>query len=196
MFRLAPQAAGGPFVLEVRGEDGSAVRVRDVYVGEVWLASGQSNMEFRMRGCIPGADPGDHPLIRQFTVKMEGAYRPVAEARGEWAVATEKAIPDFGGVSFFFAQELQKKLPGVAVGIILSALGGTSVLSWSSRSCLMGDPDARAIVGKYESDAADVRIWDAVPQPVMDLGPQETEPAGWARADFDDSSASACARGR
>ena len=187
MFRLAPQPAGGPYVLEVKGEDGASVKIEDVYVGEVWLGAGQSNMEFRMRTCTPGADPGDHPLIRQFTVKMEGAFRPVAEARGSWMCATEGNIPDFSGVGYFFAQELQKKFPGVAVGIVLSSLGGTSVTSWSSRSCLMENEKGRALVEKYEKDASQVDVWDSTPQPVMDAGPDEVLAKGWARTDFDDS---------
>ena len=187
MFRLAPQPAGGPYALEVVDETGASAGASDVYVGEVWLASGQSNMEFRMRTCVPGADPGDHPLIRQFTVGIEGAFRPVAEARGKWMVATEKAIPDFGGASYFFAQELQKQLPGVAVGIVLSSLGGTSVVSWSSRSCLLENPVGAALVEKYERDASDAHVWDTTPQPVVDLGPDEVLAKGWAKVGFDDS---------
>lgn len=188
MFRLPAQEAGGPYVLEVKDESGEVVKAEDVYVGEVWLASGQSNMEFRMRSCEPGADPGDHPLIRQFGVRIEGANLPLHDVRGKWMLATENNIPDFGAVGYFFAQRLQKEFPGVAVGIVLSSLGGTSVISWTSRSALLENETGAALVREYENDSADVNIWDTTPQPVTDLGPAKCEEAGWPNNDFDDSS--------
>jgi len=188
MFRLPEQAAGGPYELTVRDESGASVVVKDVYVGEVWLASGQSNMEYRMRSCEPGAEPGDHPLIRQFGVRIEGANLPLGDVEGDWRVATEAAIPDFGAAGYFFAESLQRKFPGVAVGIVLSALGGTSILSWSSRPCLMLDEEGARRVEAYEADAAEARLWDEMPQPVADLGPAKCEAAGWATPSLDDAS--------
>lgn len=187
MFRLSAQEAGGPYVLEIEDESGRTARAEDVYVGEVWLASGQSNMEFRMRSCEPGPEPGDHPLIRQFVTKIEGAAAPLGDVRGEWRVATESVIPELGAVGYFFAERIAREHPGVAVGVILSALGGTSILSWSSRETLMGTESGRAALERYERDAADTNVWATVPQPVVDLGPEASERRGWARPDFDDS---------
>ena len=187
LFRVPAQPAGGPYTLEVKNGNGAGVKCEDVYIGEVWLASGQSNMEYRMRQCEPGADPGEHPLIRQFTVKIEGANAPSHHVRGDWKVGTEANIADMSGVGYFFAQELQKKFPGVAVGVVLSALGGTSIVSWSSRASLLEDPLGAKLVEEYEADTADKVIWDTVPQPVADLGPEEKLSLGWASPDFDDS---------
>lgn len=188
LFRLPAQEAGGPYVLEVVDEKGGRAVAEDVYVGEVWLASGQSNMEFRLRSCEPGPEPGDHPLIRQFTVKIEGANAPMSDVRGEWRVATETAVPDFGAASYFFAERLSHEFPGVAIGVVLSALGGTSVLSWSSREALLTTEAGRAAVESFETAAADTNVWRTVPQPMVDVGPAAAEAAGWARTDFDDAS--------
>lgn len=121
----------------------------DVLVGEVWLCSGQSNME-RQLGLRPGQPPiinweaevaaADLPLIRQFYVPPHTADTPQATTAGAWTVCSPHTAPDFSAVGFFFARDLHAKL-GVPVGILYSAYGGTPAEAWTSEQGLAGFPE-------------------------------------------------------
>jgi sialate O-acetylesterase len=134
---LPPSDAGGPFELTVKGNN--AVTLSDVMVGEVWVDSGQSNMEFALRSAMNGADEvaaADHPRIRQFHVTRGASPFPQADAGGQgWSVCTPQSAGGFSAVAYFFARELEAKL-GVAIGLIDSYWGGTPVEAWMSLRAL------------------------------------------------------------
>ena len=110
----------------------------DVLVGEVWLCSGQSNMEMPIKAwekpCV-GADEaissaGDYPLIRLYRVPKTLAALPSEHINASWEVSSSKSVPGFSGVAFFFGRKLQRDL-NVPVGLIQSAWGGTTIEPWT-----------------------------------------------------------------
>jgi sialate O-acetylesterase len=116
---LPPSEAGGPFTLAVSATN--TITLQDVMVGEVWVDSGQSNMEFSLRGANNGdaeAAAANHPKIRLIHVNKKVSALPVLDADARpWEVCTPQTAPGFSAVAYFFARELDQKL-GVPIGLI------------------------------------------------------------------------------
>ncbi|WP_407354677.1 sialate O-acetylesterase [Luteimonas sp. R10] len=154
---LPAHAAGGPFEITVTAGDETIV-VRDVLVGDVWLASGQSNMEWPLLqtdGAEAEIARADDPLIRHFKVPKSWADTPQARlAGGAWAVASPQTVGDFSAVGYHFAREL-RAATGVPVGIIDSSWGGSAIEAWMGAEMLGLDAAALAekMRGKREADA-------------------------------------------
>lgn len=130
LVQLPPLPAGGPYDLVVNLQT-----VKDVYIGDVWLAGGQSNMEWPLKSGVIGAEAefanADFPMIRFFKVPKDySAEEKTDVSGGEWKVANSENLPDFSAVAWFFAKQnhLEK---GVAVGIIESNWGGTPAEGWT-----------------------------------------------------------------
>lgn len=141
---LAPGAAGGPFVMTVQNSNSGAnsIRFDDVLVGDVWLASGQSNMEFEMRKSataatdLPAAN-SDH--IRLLTVNKKTADYPQTDFDGVgWTASTPESARDFSAVAWYFAREIEAR-EHVPVGVIDSTWGGTIAESWTRLTALGQD---------------------------------------------------------
>lgn len=146
-------AAGGPYELQVMGAD--TVLISDVMVGEVWVASGQSNMEWpvaRSMNAEQEIEAANHPDIRLFTVTPTAAPTPSSDldAKG-WAPVTSESIAAFSGVAYFFGRQLQEDL-SVPIGLIQSAWGGTPAEAWTSASTLRAMPDFVDAVEALEQD--------------------------------------------
>jgi len=155
---LPARPAGGPYTMTIAGQN--TLTVRDILVGDVWLASGQSNMELPLRdknAPAPGAYPlivnaeqevstANFPEIRQFTVKKSVAYQPQAENEGyNWQVASPATAGSFSAVGYFFARDLYRRY-GVPIGLISSPWGGTPAEAWVSPEALKQLPDFQARV--------------------------------------------------
>ena len=137
---LSPGEAGGPFQLSVKAAN--TIVVNDVLVGDVWVASGQSNMEFPMKE-LANADKeiaaAQFPRIRIFLVKHKPADYPQDDVESTgWAACTPETAADSSAVAYFFARNLQQKL-GVPIGLIESSWGGTPAESWTSLRGLSAD---------------------------------------------------------
>lgn len=184
-FRFAPQPAGGPYVLEVKDSKGGAVRAADVWFGEVWLCSGQSNMARHMRDAKPQLE-GSHPLVRQFLVRRGRGNMPLAECGGEWYLAEGAAIKNFTAVGAFFADRLSRELGGVAVGLVNASEGGTVVEQWSSAEALRRSETGRRALAALEGDERNPARFDRFPPYVQDTG-IDAKAARWHERDFDDS---------
>ena len=108
---LAPMAPGGPFEMAVSGKN--SLKLQDILVGDVWICSGQSNMEWPMSQ-VNNAEQeiaaANFPRIRLFSVKHEVADTPQEDLTGEWTVTTPENIKDFSAVGYFFGRELHKDL--------------------------------------------------------------------------------------
>jgi sialate O-acetylesterase len=118
--------------------NGERVTIKDVLVGEVWLASGQSNMVFTMNRAPDYADllaASDHPGIRMFNAPTVTAVEPQDDIEGAWELCTPETAPGFSAVAFFFARKLHLEL-GIPVGVIKSAWGGKPVETFTSREAL------------------------------------------------------------
>ncbi|GGA66411.1 9-O-acetylesterase [Edaphobacter acidisoli] len=158
---LTPVSAGGPYTLTVDG-DGTVTR-DDILVGDVWLASGQSNMQFPLKGfdSAPlknGAAEiarASHPRIRLLLVPLVAADFPQSDVKATWTECTPETAVDFSAVAYFFGREISEK-EDVPVGLIDSSWGGTPADSWVSMDTLGTDVNllpafhARALFGDQE----------------------------------------------
>ena len=142
LVQLPPQKAGGPFGLIVEGKD-SRVALQDVMVGEVWVCSGQSNMQWpvsRSANAQQVIANSKNDMLRLFTVERRPSDTPETDVRGgPWQLCGPKTVPGFSAVAYHFGKQLQEKL-GVAVGLISSNYGGTPAEAWTSREALAAHP--------------------------------------------------------
>jgi sialate O-acetylesterase len=127
LIMLAPAEAGGPFMLTIKGWD-EVLKINNLLVGDVWVYSGQSNMEFSVSGVFSAAkelaaatDSG----IRQFKVPKANADVPASLlSGGEWKSSSPATTAEFTAVGYFFARETRKVHPGVPIGLINASWGG------------------------------------------------------------------------
>ncbi len=127
----AMKANDQPQDLTVTGK-GSKVKLEDVLVGEVWVGSGQSNMEWSVQGSKnskQAIENADQPKIRLFNIPHTESNSPSKDVKAKWQVCTPKTIPQFSGVLYFFALDLQKEL-NVPVGLVHSSWGGSAIEPW------------------------------------------------------------------
>lgn len=146
MVRLDPMEAGGPHSLTVTGAN--TITLTEVLVGDVWLASGQSNMWWPVKSGAIGVTnrdaevaAADFPNIRLFTVPQETSFTPQTTFEGaRWTPCTPETVPTFSAVAYFFGREIHQT-QGVPVGLIHSSWGGTPGEAWTSEPALrkLGD---------------------------------------------------------
>jgi len=146
-LKITTPAAGGPYEIEIR-HDGTTLTLKNILIGEVWLCSGQSNMEMPLQGWPPdtvlhSTDEIKHatyPNIRLFKVKR--TYSPVLESNcsGQWLQCSPVTSETFSATAYFFGRNLYENLH-VPVGLILSSWGGTPVEAWTSREYLSRIPE-------------------------------------------------------
>ncbi|MCR4807469.1 MAG: hypothetical protein K5857_07310 [Lachnospiraceae bacterium] len=155
---MDPVPFGGPYSLTVSDDAGESVKINDVLVGEVWLCSGQSNMELPMRR-VADMFPDDIrdcncPMIRTFKITEAVSFTaPLDEVgSGEWKKPSSDTILDFSALGYYFARELNT-MTGIPVGFIDASLGGSPIHSWMSRQMLEGYDDKLAAADKYADDA-------------------------------------------
>jgi sialate O-acetylesterase len=150
MVRLKAERAGGPDRLVITG--GTRVEVQDVLVGEVWVCSGQSNMEWPLsRSFEPQADiqSATNPMIRLFTVPKVRAKVPAADVAASWKECSPDTAKDFSAVAFYFGRSLQSARR-VPVGLIHTSWGGSPAEVWMREEVLAASPDyQRDILDAY-----------------------------------------------
>jgi sialate O-acetylesterase len=151
-----PHKAGGPFELTVAGRN--TLTFKNVLVGDVWVCSGQSNMEWSLGNAQDGAKAAagaDYPFIHLFTVTKKTSADPLDNVEGHWVVTTPKEAAQFSAVGYFFGRELYKVL-NVPVGLIHTSWGGTPAEAWTSRGALAADPTLKPILDRYDQQLADL----------------------------------------
>ncbi|MBC8012312.1 MAG: 9-O-acetylesterase, partial [Burkholderiales bacterium] len=177
LVKLEPMPASAePQTLHVRGRN--VLALSDVLVGEVWLASGQSNMAYGLAGADDATTDiakADDPQLRFFQVKMQTAGEPQFDARGEWKLSSPKTAPGFSAVAYYFARELRAQL-GVPVAVIQSAWGGTPAQAWTSMDALRLEPPLTRHLASWEQAVAKRRALEASPQLMADY---ERDIARW-----------------
>lgn len=143
--------AGGPFELRLtQGAD--TLSIKNVYVGEVWIAGGQSNMQFRLdqeKNALQHIDEATNSQIRYLFVPQIYYAGHIVKDTLKWRTATENTAGKMSAIAYFFAKELQQKLK-VPVGIICNYKGGTPAESWMSKESLLSTPELATIWQKYE----------------------------------------------
>ncbi len=149
---LSPTDTGGPYTLSVQGS--GSTTLEDVWIGQVWIAAGQSNMAMRAQYCDEAeqiaADSKELPLLRITSIPQGYADEPQTdiEKRARWRLASE-GTGGFSAVGVSFANDLQAGL-GQPVGIIQVAVGGSKIESWVPRDVLAGNPTTADWIGRYD----------------------------------------------
>lgn len=196
---MAPAPEAGP-VPDIIFAGGNEIAVKNVLAGEVWVCSGQSNME-RQLGPRPGqklivnweqevAD-ASYPEIRHFEVSRAIAAAPQRDVEGEWVVCSPETVADFTAVGYFFGRDLHKAI-GRPVGLIHSSWGGTVAEAWSSGPALKTMPafkDAVEALGR-DGESEEVRLKEfkaAIEAWYVKNDPGSKDGASWGEDALDDA---------
>jgi len=137
---LPPGREGGPFTLAVEGRN--RIQLTDILVGDVWIASGQSNMEWPVGRSDNGEEEGKaarHPRIRLFRVEHRVSDYPLEDVdAAPWVECSPESVADFSAVAYFFGRDLETRL-NIPIGLIESNWGGTPVDAWTSLDAIARD---------------------------------------------------------
>ncbi|HUI29544.1 MAG TPA: sialate O-acetylesterase [Candidatus Acidoferrales bacterium] len=204
--KLKTVKAGGPYEVSLQIGD-STIIYKNVMLGEVWLCSGQSNMEMPLAGWPPDnpiqnsaeeIQAANFPNIRLFTVARAVSAQPEFNCVGAWNECNPQTVAKFSAVGYFFGRKLYEELH-VPIGLIVSSWGGTRIQSWIGGKFLGGMPDYTPIVEKIDSARGQVKKLNdwIFSHPVIDISAKppahqfenlDFEDSLCHRADFDDSS--------
>jgi len=150
MIKLKSPEAGGPYSIVFQSGK-EFIEVKNVLAGEVWLCSGQSNMDFPLKKATNGEKTiaeSNIPQIRLFTVPKTVADNPLDDTQSQWKLSSPETSADFSAVGFFYGHSLYKVL-NVPIGIIQSSWGGTPAESWVSKETLTTDNDLIPILERF-----------------------------------------------
>jgi sialate O-acetylesterase len=150
-------SVGDPLTLVVQGKN--RVERKDILAGEVWLCSGQSNMEFPLIAASNGdleVSAANQSNIRLVRVKEPGSQTPVEDFKGEWKVCSPKTVGGFSAVGYFFGRELHEQL-NVPIGLIDDSWGGSACEAWIRRDRMEGKPLYRELLNHWDDM---VKNWD------------------------------------
>lgn len=140
-IKISTPGAGGPYEIAIQGYN--RVVLEDVLIGEVWLGSGQSNMEWSANLGIDNAAAeiaaADYPEIRFFQVQKRSATTPQIDLEGEWVVCTPETMDDFSAIGYYFGRALNQTL-NVPIGVINSSWGGTPAEAWVNPKAIESNP--------------------------------------------------------
>ena len=204
---LKPVSAGGPYTLTVTGAD--TLSFQDVLVGEVWLCSGQSNMNWMVRNSNDAKEEmasADYENIRLCTVQQMVSDTPQFTFQGNWEVCTPETVGNFSAVGYFFGRYLHKHL-NVPVGLIHSSWGGTPAEAWTSESTLLSDSLLKPIVTQWqervvknypERMAEYQKLVEEIQKNNQSLNVYQVDSGnegverGWAESDYDDAGWRTC----
>ena len=156
--RVPAQDAGGPFSMTVTGS--STVTLADVYVGEVWIGSGQSNIDYRVHCTFAGCGlnneaaeiaAANYPLIRSWTAPWNPSAKPLdaSTLKSSWVVTSPQTVGNVSAAGYFFARELTKALPNVAIGLIVSSFGASCIQCWMSTEALNAIPSVATLFSQF-----------------------------------------------
>jgi sialate O-acetylesterase len=147
---FAPMVSGGPFILKVAGK--KTILIKDVMIGEVWIASGQSNMAFALSGSVGASEEipkADYPNLRLFTVPKKEALDPQPDSLpAQWQPCTPDTAKEFSAVAYYFARDLHRQL-NVPIGIITSAWPGSTIEEWIAPEQAQRDPQIKPMLDEW-----------------------------------------------
>jgi len=188
--RLPKRGAGGPFQLVVR-EGSDSVAVSNVLIGDVWVASGQSNMEMRVAQSAPPSQYAEDTLVREFKIPNSWSLTPDSDvAGGQWLPGDTQHVGSFSAVAFYFAAVLRARI-GVPIGIVNATWSGSNIETWISRGAQKITDSAWSAIERSERTHDDA-VRDSLrailgPLPASDAGLIDSK-AVWADPSFDDTS--------
>ena len=155
MVKIGPFEAGGPHELTIAGKN--TLTFKNVLAGEVWVCSGQSNMQWSVRqSSAADAEIGQAnvPNIRLFYVPRTVAETPQEDVRASWEECAPRTTEGFSAVAYFFGWELHKAYGGLPIGLIHTSWGGTASEAWTSRPRLESDPEVKPLLDYWDEVAA------------------------------------------
>ncbi len=195
---LPAQKAGGPYAMTVADSDETTV-VQDLLIGDIWVCSGQSNMDFALKYSLnpqPEISQAQNSNLRFYQVQQNKALKPLEDLNpvSQWKVCTPDTAPDFSAVAYYFGQHIQREI-NIPIGLIQSAWGGTKVEWWTPAAGLEK-------FDAYKSDLTDVKNGKSDAQLAKDYpgllstwiaqvqaaDPGNSAESSWAASDLDDSS--------
>lgn len=161
MVRLPAMGTGAPRTMTITGKD-NTLKIADILLGEVWIASGQSNMAWPLKQAVNGkaeVASASVPELRLFNVPNEMAPKgprerlpagnPKVKNMNQWQACSPDTAAEFSAVAYFFGRDLQQSLH-VPVGIIANAVGGSPIEAWISHDALKSDPDFNVVADYFD----------------------------------------------
>jgi sialate O-acetylesterase len=181
MLHFPKFTAGGPYTLKIaeQGKPGTAIELKGILIGDVWVASGQSNMEWEVQQAVDARreiEKAGFPQVRLLMVEHDKKLTPQADIlAGKWKVCDSGSVKKFSAVGYYFARKLHGD-QHVPIGIIQSTWGGTPVEAWTSREMLLTSPITKAKTLSNDTLGFDredfvkdslnwIRIWNIVYTP-------------------------------
>ncbi len=153
-LRMAAPDFGGPYEMTFKGKN--TIDLKNILVGEAWVCSGQSNMQWTVQNSANAEQEiaaARYPKIRLFSVARKVADSPQADCEGQWVECSPETIPGFSAVAYFFGRRLHKDLDS-PVGLIHTSWGGTPAEAWASARTLKDNPEFEPILNRYEDAVA------------------------------------------
>jgi sialate O-acetylesterase len=154
MVKLRSMKAGGPYTLTIKGTN--TVEVKNVLVGEVFICSGQSNMQWPVNqsadaeAVISGSKD---PLLRLITIPRRATDTPQTDVEAQWAESAPETVPAFSAVAYHFGREIRRSR-NVPVGLISTNYGGTPAEAWTRKEALLRDPELKTYLDRHERNVA------------------------------------------
>ncbi|HEX8059734.1 MAG TPA: sialate O-acetylesterase, partial [Cyclobacteriaceae bacterium] len=193
---LIAEQAGGPFEMSVSGKSNSVV-FKDVLVGEVWVCSGQSNMEWPVHltdDAGSAISAAKNSLVRHIKIPNTVASQPMSDIKpADWKVCSPETVGDFTAVGYFFAQKISEEL-NVPVGLINTSWGGTHSETWTSREGFESSEEFKSMIAKMPKlDLASIskektkKVVEQVSAVQGHFPPSANELSTWSSPDLDDS---------
>lgn len=194
LLKLLPETAGGPFILKVDGK--TSISFGNILVGDIWLCSGQSNMEWPVKESKDSkkeiaASANDQ--IRHFTVAKAVSSKPLDDvAAASWKLADPANTGEFTAVGYFFARELQAKLK-IPIGLVHSSWGGTDIETWISKDAMANDEEFKSMMAaiptlNLDSIAANRKAAaDKMVKSIQETLPTAEQVQTFTAKNFDDS---------
>ena len=186
-----PAQAMSRIALTLTVQGNNTLAVHDLLLGDVWLCSGQSNMEFPLGACDAAEDiqAADFRLIRQFGVEYNFAEAPQPDVKGQWLTCSPQNASGFSAVGFYFARRVHRET-GVPMGLLRSCVGGTNIECWMSQETLLNTPQLepfakvmRESLADYQTELAtalpEIEAWVSRSRESLKIGSPLPLPPTW-----------------
>ncbi len=154
-IKLNTPKSGGPFTITVQGKN--KIELTNILSGDVWLCSGQSNMQFNMKNSEDAAreiPQANYPEIRLFRVSFRPSITPCDDTPGHWVICSPETVKSFSAVGYYFGRDLYKAV-NIPMGLINVSFGGTNIESWTALSEQMHDPAVKAVKNVFDKRVAE-----------------------------------------
>lgn len=188
---LPPLQHGGPFEMKITGKK-KTINLKNILVGDVWLGSGQSNMEWIVKNSNnPEYEiaKSNYPLIRLFTVKKAMSHEPQKDlAGGEWLECNPKTVAGFSAVAYFFGRKLNQDL-NIPIGLINSSWGGTNIQAWISWDVMSKKDEYRGtdiskLAASIKDQESKIRLYEEAMKNEKGMAEkwyENSDPSGWKK---------------